>query len=91
MASKKLAEQAANNTREQFANSPDLAREIIGAVMDALTARTAMSKQALESAQLPADMKCVLLGQALGRGQSKVVWRRGSCATVGAPDQMEKS
>ena len=62
MESEKLAEQAANNTKEQFANSPDLANEIMGAVMDALTAHSAMSKQALESAQLRADMKDVLLG-----------------------------
>ena len=48
--------------QEQFANSPDLTKEIMGAVMDALTAHTAMSKQALESAQLRADMKDVLLG-----------------------------
>jgi len=62
MESEKLAEQAANNTKEQFANSPDLAKEIMGAVMDALSAHTAMSKQALESEQLRADMKDVLLG-----------------------------
>jgi type I restriction enzyme R subunit len=37
MESEKLAEQAANNTKEQFANSPDLAKEIMNAVMDALT------------------------------------------------------
>jgi type I restriction enzyme R subunit len=29
MESEKLAEQAANNTKEQFANSPDLAKEIM--------------------------------------------------------------
>ena len=62
MESEKLAEQAANNTKEQFANSPDLAKEIMGAVMDALSAHTAMSKQALQSEQLRADMKDVLLG-----------------------------
>lgn len=62
MESEKLAEQALNNTKEQFAASPDLANEILGAVMDALTAHTAMSKQALESEQLRADMKDVLLG-----------------------------
>ena len=62
MESERLAEQAANNTKEQFANSPDLAKEIMGAVMDALTAHAAMSKQALESEQLRADMKDVLLG-----------------------------
>lgn len=62
MESEKLAEQAANNSKEQFANSPDLAKEIMGAVMDALAAHTAMSKQALESEQLRDDMKDVLLG-----------------------------
>ena len=62
MESEKLAEQALNNTKEQFAASPDLANEILGAVMDALTAHTAMSKQALESEKLRADMKDVLLG-----------------------------
>lgn len=62
MESEKLAEQAANNTKEQFANSLDLAKEIMGAVMDALSAHTAMSKQALESEQLRADMKDVLRG-----------------------------
>ena len=62
MESQKLAEQATNNTKEQFANSPDLANEIMNAVMDALTAHTAMSKQALASGELRADMKDVLLG-----------------------------
>jgi len=62
MESEKLQEQAANNTKEQFAASPDLANEILGAVMDALAAHTAMSKQALESQKLRADMKDVLLG-----------------------------
>jgi type I restriction enzyme R subunit len=62
MESEKLTEQAANNTKEQFANSPDLANEIMNAVMDALSAHTAMSKQALESEQLRDDMKDVLLG-----------------------------
>ncbi len=62
MESEKLAEQAANNTKEQFANSPDLANEIMSAVMDALSAHTAMSKQALEPEKLRSDMKDVLLG-----------------------------
>ncbi len=62
MESEKLIEQAVNNTKEQFANSPDLTSELINAVMDALTAHTAMSKQALESEKLREDMKGVLLG-----------------------------
>ena len=60
--SEKLAEQAMNNTKEQFAASPDLANEIMNAVMDALAAHTVMSKQALESGKLRQDMKDVLLG-----------------------------
>ena len=40
----------------------DLANEIMNAVMDALTAHTAMSKQALESERLREDIKDVLLG-----------------------------
>lgn len=62
MESEKLTEQAVNNTKEQFANSPDLAKEIMGAVMDALAAHTVMSKQALESQKLQLDIKDVLLG-----------------------------
>jgi type I restriction enzyme R subunit len=62
MESERLAEQALNNTKEQFASSPDLAGEIMNAVMDALAAHTEMSKQALESEQLRSDMKDVLLG-----------------------------
>ena len=62
MESEKLTEQAVNNTKEQFAASPDLANEIMNAVMDALTAHTVMSKQALGSEKLRGDMKDVLLG-----------------------------
>lgn len=62
MESEKLIEQAMNNTKEQFANSPDLTHELINAVMDALTAHSTMSKQALESEKLRNDMKDVLLG-----------------------------
>lgn len=62
MESEKLQVQAVNNTKEQFAASPDLANEILGAVMDALEAHTVMSKQALDSENLRADMRDVLLG-----------------------------
>lgn len=44
-----LIEQAVNNTKEQFGNSPDLDARILDAVMEALSAFTSMSKQALES------------------------------------------
>ena len=33
-----LAQQATNNTKEQFANSPDLSNELLNAIMDALAA-----------------------------------------------------
>ena len=56
-----MIEQTLNNAKEHFANSPDLANEIMNAVMDALNAHTVMSKQALESEKLRSDMKNVLL------------------------------
>ncbi|MDT3672346.1 MAG: type I restriction endonuclease [Aromatoleum sp.] len=57
-----LIEQAVNNTKEQFGNSPDLDARILDAVMDALSAFTSMSKQALESEKIRADIKSILLG-----------------------------
>jgi type I restriction enzyme R subunit len=62
--SEKLRKQAANNTKEQFANSPDLSKAILDAVMDALEAHTTMSTQALESAAVREGLKAVLLGPA---------------------------
>jgi len=59
-----LMQQAANNTKEQFANSPDLTNGILYAIMDALAAHSTMSKQALESEKLRNDLKDVLLGPA---------------------------
>lgn len=47
-----LAQQANNNTKEQFANSPDLSSEIMNAIIDAFAAHTTMSKQALDSEQV---------------------------------------
>lgn len=57
-----LVEQASNNTKEQFANSPDLATELLNAIMDALAAHTTMSKQALDSENIRAGLKDTLLG-----------------------------
>lgn len=59
-----LVEQAANNTKEQFANSPDLANGIMNAIIDALEAHSIMSKQALGSEKVRNGMKDVLLGPA---------------------------
>jgi len=57
-----LVQQATNNTKEQFANSPDLDQEVLNAIMDALTAHTAMSKQALDSDRVRQGLKDILLG-----------------------------
>jgi type I restriction enzyme R subunit len=57
-----LVQQASNNTKEQFSNSPDLATEIMNAVMDALSAHTTMSKQALDSERVRGGLKDILLG-----------------------------
>jgi type I restriction enzyme, R subunit len=57
-----LVQQAANNTREQFANSPDLNNELLNAVMDAFAAHTTMSKQALDSDKIRLGLLDILLG-----------------------------
>ena len=62
--SETLKQQAANNSKEQFANSPDLKTEILNAVMNALEAHTAMSTQALSSETVREGLKDVLLGPA---------------------------
>lgn len=62
--SEKLKQQAANNTKEQFANSPDLKTELMNAIMEALEAHTAMSTQALGSEAVRNGLKDVLLGPA---------------------------
>jgi len=59
-----LRQQAVNNTKEQFANSPDLKTEILNAVMSALEAHTAMSSQALSSETVRERLRDVLLGPA---------------------------
>ena len=59
-----LAQQAANNTKEQFANSPDLSSELLNAIMDALAAHNTMSKQALESERVRSGLREILLGPA---------------------------
>ncbi len=61
--SETLQQQAANNTKEQFANSPDLKTELMNAIIGALEAHTAMSTQALDSEAVRAGLKDVLLNQ----------------------------
>ncbi|PSJ16211.1 type I restriction endonuclease subunit R [Nitrosomonas supralitoralis] len=59
-----LIQQASNNTKEQFSNSPDLSKEILNAIMDAFAAHSTMSKQALDSAKVRNGMQEILLGPA---------------------------
>ncbi len=57
-----LKQQAANNTKEQFANSPDLGAELLNAIIGALDAHQTMSAQALGSEDVRSRLKDVLLG-----------------------------
>jgi type I restriction enzyme R subunit len=59
-----LRKQAANNTKEQFGNSPDLKHELMNAIMSALDAHTSMSTQALNSQSVQTGMKDILLNHA---------------------------
>jgi type I restriction enzyme R subunit len=60
--SKTLQQQAASNSKEQFASSPDLARAQQDAIIDALDAHQAMSSQALNNPELQKRMLELLLG-----------------------------
>ncbi len=62
--SETLKQQATNNTKEQFANSPDLKSELMNAIIGALEAHTVMSTQALSSETVRSGIKDVLLGPA---------------------------
>ena len=62
--SETLRQQAANNTKEQFANSPDLKTELLNAIMGALDAHTSMSTQALNSETVQRGIKDILLNNA---------------------------
>jgi type I restriction enzyme R subunit len=56
--------QAASNSKEQFANSPDLKDALLHAIMDALDAHQTMSTQALGSEQVREGLRDILLGPA---------------------------
>ena len=56
-----LVQQAASNSKEQFANSPDLKRELLNAIISALDAHTAMSTQALNSEAVQRGLQDILL------------------------------
>lgn len=71
-----LVEQAASNSKEQFANSPDLRQALLDAIIDALDAHTTMSSQALNSPRIQDGLRDILLGPGQlyeslrGRGQN---------------------
>ncbi|MCF8210832.1 MAG: DEAD/DEAH box helicase family protein [Rhodoferax sp.] len=56
-----LQQQAANNTKEQFANSPNLKIELQNAIIDSLDAHTSMSTKALNSAMVMDGLLDILL------------------------------
>ena len=60
--SPELVTQAKNNTKAQFAASPTLESQLLSAIMDALSAHQAMSKQALGSSRVREGLKDILLG-----------------------------
>jgi type I restriction enzyme R subunit len=64
MESDLLMQQAMNNSKEQFANSPDLSSELMNAIMDAFEAHSTMSKQAIDSDKVRQGLKHILLGPA---------------------------
>jgi len=64
MESDRLVQQAMNNTKDQFSNSPDFSDEQMNAIMDAFDAFSAMSKQAIDSDKVRLGLKHVLLGPA---------------------------
>ena len=59
-----LQQQAANNTKEQFANSPDLHTELQNAIIESYDAHTAMSTKALNSPIVLRGILDVLLNHA---------------------------
>ena len=62
--SQTLRQQPANNTKEQFANSPDLKTELTNAIMGALDTHNVMSSQALNSSDIQRAIRHILLDHA---------------------------
>ncbi|KVU77808.1 type I restriction endonuclease subunit R [Burkholderia ubonensis] len=59
-----LVQQAMSNSKEQFANSPDLKDALLRAIIDAFEVHTTMSKQALDSERVRDGLTEILLGPA---------------------------
>ena len=62
MESDVLVQQAANNSKEQFSQSPNLTEELMNAIMEAYAAHSTMSKQALDSEKVRKGLMEILLG-----------------------------
>lgn len=58
-----LQKQSASNTKEQFANSPDITNEILTAIIDSMDAQTELSTRALNSTAIREGLKVILLNQ----------------------------
>jgi type I restriction enzyme R subunit len=77
--SETLCEQAVSNSKEQFSASPDLDQSLLHAIMDALEAHTAMSRQALDNERVRQRLRDILLGpgelyeELRGRAQARAV------------------
>ena len=90
--SEKLQQQASNNTKEQFANSPDLNAELLNAIMGALDAHNAMSTQALNSDTVRRGMRDILLNlNGYHRRGEREASPRGTTAYVRTQDAMVDS
>ena len=61
--SETLRQQAAANSKEQFANSPDFGTALMDAIISALDAHQTMSTQALNSPQVREGLKDILINQ----------------------------
>jgi len=59
--SETLRQQAENNTKEKFANSPDINRELLHAIMGGLDAHATMSTQALNTEAIQEGPEEILL------------------------------
>ncbi|EIN00411.1 hypothetical protein WQE_15311 [Paraburkholderia hospita] len=57
-----LVQQAMSNSKQQFANSPDLGEALLHAIMDAFEAHNAMSAQALGSPSVREGLRISCLG-----------------------------
>jgi type I restriction enzyme R subunit len=62
MESDLLKQQATNNSKQQFANSPDLPNELMEAIIGAFESHQKMSKQAINSEKVRSGLIEILLG-----------------------------